>query len=213
MLEVELDSEAAECQALDETAATSAVRDRAEDSDDDEGGILNNDETFAASFDDWSTHAGDSMCATRLRTDQDVGCDVSSIGNSTLPEEQCVSDEGSVHTFEADSAIDSGLPRTVIVADNGEDDDVSTIGARESLILTDIERRRYIVADRVDDEVAELAPSDRVVAKRVILEALASLPSGRNLQVLHIGGSLVKALPLLSHSLLYGKAARLVASK
>ena len=196
-----------------------------EDVDDDEGVILDDNETFAAPTDgsvlsdattaapvpahDELAHAGDSMCAKRhragIRLDQDGGCDVSSIGNSTGLGEEFVSDEGS--TFESDNANDSCLPRNVIVADNGEDDDVSTIGARESFVPTDIERRRYIIADRVEDEVAELSPSDRVLAKRVILEASASLPSDETSQGLHIARNLVKALPNLPESLLYGKAA------
>ena len=45
-----------------------------EDAGDDEGGILVDDDgTFASPFDDESTHAGESMCATRHRADQDVG--------------------------------------------------------------------------------------------------------------------------------------------
>lgn len=175
-----------------------------EDADDDEGGILDDDETFAR-FDDGSAHAGGSMCANR-HLDQDGGCDVSSIG------ERFVSDGGSMFG-EAESVMDSGLPLDLIVADNGEDDDVSTIGARESFIPTDIERRRYIIAARVDDEVAELDPSDRIVAKRVILEASASLPPDKKSQLTHIGESLVKALPGLSPSLLHDKAANLVVSK
>ncbi len=211
--EVDLDSEAAGSQALDETAAASEVQDGDENVDDEEGDILDDDETFDARFDDGSTHAGDSVCAPRLRADQDAGYDVSTIGNSTLLGERFVSDEGSVQTFEADSADDPGLPLNVIVADNGEDDDLSTICARESFIPTGLEGQRRRIAADIDDEVAELNPSDKAVATQAILDALDSLPPDKNLQVLHIGGSLVEVLPQLSQSLLFGKAARLVASK
>ena len=102
--EVELNSEAAECQALDETAAALAVGDGAEDVDDDEDGILDTDETLAASFDDWSTNAGDSTCY------------VSSVGSSIL---------------HGQPPVDAGpLDREIIVGNHS--DDVSIITARRA---------------------------------------------------------------------------------
>jgi len=124
-----------------------------------------------------------------------------------------ISDDDPNSGTRGDDSDDDNLPLNgLIVTDGSKDDDVSTIATRESFIPTDVERRRAIILMVVDDEVAELAPSDRVTAKQVILEAADSLPSDLTSQAIHIGQALVKALPKLCPVLLFSKASRLVAT-
>mmetsp|Transcript_24738 Transcript_24738/g.71440 ORF Transcript_24738/g.71440 Transcript_24738/m.71440 type:complete len:440 (-) Transcript_24738:34-1353(-) len=187
--------------------------------------LLSKEELFGAggSLGDTTSSASSTLPVnddSHTISSQDEECAGLSINSSILDGEPSPDDAGSISdddpnsgTRFGDDSDDDNLPLNgLIVTDGSKDDDVSTIATRESFIPTDVERRRAIILMVVDDEVAELAPSDRVTAKQVILEAANSLPSDLTSQAIHIGQALVEALPKLCPVLLCSKASRLVAT-
>ena len=115
-----------------------------------------------------------------------------------------------------DFTDDSRLPLNgLVLVDDDERDDISTITDRGSMIPTEIQKRRAIIVHMVDDELhaSSLEPHDRAKAKEVIMEAAVSLPLDQVSQAACSGDGLLQALPHLDQMTVYRIASRLMSAE